>query len=98
MGSKLPRLAQTWHGTVQHTNAAQKERISKGTIFKYPEELLMICQLYWNDFQCGQYVHVIPEKCQEANEKQWHLPNYCIDLNNEKMRSLNPWEIEQYVH
>ena len=92
--SKLPNLAKTWNGTVERKNVAQRERISKGTIFKYPEELLMICELYWNDFQCGHYVHVIPKICQEANEKEWHLPNYCIDLNNEEIRTLNPWEID----
>ena len=83
--SKLPKLAGTWNGNMNHKNEGNGHFIEKGTIFKYPEELLMLCELYWNDFFCGHYQDQIPQICLDENEQEWHQPDYCIDLNNEQM-------------
>jgi len=84
--SKVPTLAATWDGTLSKENVGRRERIPKGTIFKHREELLMLCKVYWNDFQCGHYQRDIPRECQEENAREWHLPPFCIDLNNEPVQ------------
>ena len=86
MMPKVPTLAATWNGELEKVNEAKRDRIAKGTIFKYPEELLMLCKVYWNDFQCGHYGEEIPRECVEENKRIWHQPGYCIDLNNVAVR------------
>ena len=80
--SKIPEL----DGPLKFENSAKEPLIMKGTVLKYPKELLMLCELYWNDFYCGHYQDEIPEICEEANERQWHMPCHCITLNKELMK------------
>ena len=83
--SKLPELAATWDGTLKFNKEGGSHWIEKRTIFKYPKELLMVCEIYWNDFQCGNYIDDIPQMCVDANKRLWHMPNYCIDINNNRI-------------
>ena len=43
------------------------------------DTLIKLCQLYWNDFVCGKYQ--LPIQCIEENDKYWHYPTFCVDLN-----------------
>ena len=86
MISKLPKLAATWDGHLERTNEGKKSKIEQGTIMKYKEEMLLLCNVYWNDFQCGHYAKQIPAECIEANRRWWHQPPYCIDLNHRAVR------------
>ena len=77
--SKVPKL----EGQLKYENEGTGHLIEKGTIFKYPKELLILCQLYCNDFHCGHYV--IPELCAQRNRETWHFPMFCVDLNDKQV-------------
>ena len=83
MMSKVPKLAVTWDGHLERVNEGKRTRVQRGTIFNHVEELLMLCRVYWNDFQCGHYQSEIPQRCVDANRREWHQPTHCIDLNNQ---------------
>ena len=63
-----------------------KDRIQKNILYKYPEAMQTICELYWNDFYCGGYEASIPDECHVANEREWHIPKFCVDLNNVRVQ------------
>ena len=66
----------SWH---RNKTPGSREKIEKGTIYKYERALLTVCMLYWNDFVCGDYT--IPDICTHRNSEHWHFPNECLDLN-----------------
>eukprot|EP01083_Nonionella_stella_P094838 266191_1 len=68
---------------LKHTT--HRINVEKGTIYKYPDELLLICKIYWNDFFCAYYTDKIPIQCQKMNDNVWHFPTYCVDLNGKRV-------------
>jgi hypothetical protein len=83
--SQVPKLDVVWSDIVSKANSAPIKVIEKGTILNHREELLLLCKVFWNDFQCGHYQNKIPQECQEENEREWHQPDHCIDLNNQRV-------------
>merc|ERR1711971_287382 len=37
------------------THATPRQKVPRGTIFKFEYALFVVCKLYWNDFWCGHY-------------------------------------------
>lgn len=46
------------------------------------DTLLLICQIYWNDFQCFKNYYDIPKQCVEYNKKYNVWKKECVDLKN----------------
>ena len=66
------------------THKTAKKAISKGVTYKYVHQALFpICMLYWNDFLCSDYE--IPPQCRQQNDREWHFPYFCVDVNNERV-------------
>ena len=47
------------------------------------ETILIICEIYWNDFQCLKSYYKIPIQCLKHNKKYKVWNEYCIDLNSQ---------------
>eukprot|EP01083_Nonionella_stella_P096328 270747_1 len=67
------------------THKTNHNKVERGTLYKYEDELLLMCKVYWNDFFCAHYTDKIPVQCQQMNDMVWHFPKHCVDLNGNKV-------------
>eukprot|EP01084_Bolivina_argentea_P204754 349726_1 len=70
------------------THTTKHNLIQKGVTYKYLHALLLICQIYWNDFICTYYN--IPSECKDLNEKYWHFPDFCSNVQHEQVEWPQP--------